>query len=123
MTKLDQSQVERIIREKRKGTHNKIIAEQAGVSVRWIQKLWKRYKKKDKIIFPETMGRSKKDTSGCREYSAVLSAISKARHGAFTLERVVKNFIGIHILHNTIHKMLRDADTSENQPKKSERRK
>ena len=123
MTKLDQSQVEWIIREKRKGAHNKIIAEQAGVSVRWIQKLWKRYKKKDRIVFPETMGRPKKSTSGRREHSAVLSAISKTRHGAFILERVVKDFIGIHIPHNTIHKMLRDADIAENQPKKSKRRK
>ena len=56
MTKLDQFKVERVIREKRKGTPNKSIAEQAGVSARWIQKLWKRYKKKDKIIFPRNHG-------------------------------------------------------------------
>ena len=72
MTKLDQSQVEWIIREKRKGAHNKIIAEQAGVSVRWIQKLWKRYKKKDRIVFPETMGRPKKSTSGRREHCRIV---------------------------------------------------
>ena len=69
------------------------------------------------------MGRSKKSTSGRREHSAVLSAISKTRHGAFTLEYVVKDFIGIHMPHNIIHKMLRDADISENQSKKSKHHK
>ena len=39
MKKLDKSKVEWIIREKRKGTHNRMIAEQYGISVRWVQKL------------------------------------------------------------------------------------
>ena len=36
MKKLDQSKVERIIREKRKGGNNKAIAEEAGVSTPWL---------------------------------------------------------------------------------------
>ena len=74
MKKLDKSKVEWIIREKRKGTHNRKIAETAGVSVRWVQKLWRRYKDKDWIEFPIPMGRPKGCAPGRQEHSAILSA-------------------------------------------------
>ena len=38
--KLDQSKVEYIVAEKRKGSKNAAIAEAVGVSVRYAQKLW-----------------------------------------------------------------------------------
>ena len=42
MRKLDEFNVRRIVREKRKDTPNKVIAEGAGVLVRWVQKLAKK---------------------------------------------------------------------------------
>ncbi len=123
MKKLDQSKVERIIREKRKGGNNKVIAEEAGVSVRWVQKLWKRYKNKEEIKFPAPMGRPRNCTPGRREHSTVLSAVSTKIHGAVNLERVIKPLSGIHIPHNIIHRVLRESDVAREQPKKSRRRK
>ena len=63
MKKLDQSKVEWIIREKRKGTHNRKIAEAPGISVRWVQKLWKRYKGRDRIVYP-AHGKAQKVRTG-----------------------------------------------------------
>ena len=57
-----------------KGTCNRKIAETAGVSVHWIQKLWRRYKDKDKISYPLPMGKSRGCAPGHRERSAALSA-------------------------------------------------
>ena len=43
MKKLDESKVRWIIRKNRKGTPNSTIAKNAGISVRWVQKLCRRY--------------------------------------------------------------------------------
>ena len=123
MKKLDKSKVEWIIREKRKGTHNRMIAEQYGISVRWVQKLWRRYKDKDEIEFPIPMGRPKGCAPGRQEHSAILSAASDGTHGAAALERVLKLLRGIHIPHNALHKVLKDAGFAVSQPRKSGRRK
>ena len=123
MKKLDQAKVEWIIREKRNGMHNKEIAKTQKIFVRWVQKLWKKYKNKDMIVFPAPMGRPKGCIPGRREHSAVLSAVSRKAHGAVSLERSLVETVGIYIPHNTIHKILRDAGIAEKQPKKSQRRK
>ncbi len=123
MKKLDQSKVEWIIQEKRKNSRNKEIAASMGVSVRWVQKLWKRYRDKDRIAYPAPMGRPKKCAPGRRDHSAVLSAASTAVHGAASLERIIKSLTGIHIPHNVLHRILKDADFADTQPRKSQRRK
>ena len=123
MKKLDQSKVEWIIKEKRKNAHNKEIAASMNVSVRWIQKLWKRYRDEDKIAYPAPMGRPKKCAPGRRDHSAVLSAASNEVQGAASLERIMKSLSGIHIPHNALHKILKDAGFADTQPKKSRRRK
>lgn len=62
MKKLDQTKVEYIISEKRKGTKNAVIAETMGISTRYVQKLWARFKNtpKGEIVFPAQMGRPRK---------------------------------------------------------------
>ena len=73
MKKLDQSKVEWIIKEKRKDTaNNKEIAAKMNVSVRWVQKLHKRYKDADKIVYPVPIGMPKKSAPGRREHSVIL---------------------------------------------------
>ena len=59
MKKLDQSKVEYIVAEKRKGTKNTIIAESMGIAIRYVQRIWARFKNtpKGKIVFPARMGR------------------------------------------------------------------
>lgn len=71
MKKLDQSKVEYILAEKRKGTKNAVIAENMGISVRYVQKLWARFKNtpKDKIVFPAPMGRPRKRSPTQNEQS------------------------------------------------------
>ena len=50
--KLDSSKSEWIIKEKRKNTvSNKEITAKINVIVRWVQKLHKRYKDTDKIVY------------------------------------------------------------------------
>ena len=48
-----------MVAEKRKGTKNQIIAEAMNVAVRYVQKLWARFRHapKGKIVFPARMGR------------------------------------------------------------------
>ena len=125
MKKLDESKVKRIIREKRKGTPNCTIAKEAGISVRWVQRLCKRYSGVpiDKISYPLTMGRPKNSLPGRREHSAVLSALSDDCSGAISLEKEIEQTTGMHIPHNRIHPLLKDADMAEEQSRKSKRRK
>ena len=59
MKKPDQSKVEYTVAEKRKGTKNQTVAEAMNVTVRYVQKLWARFKHvpEGKIVFPARMGR------------------------------------------------------------------
>ena len=84
MKKLDQSKVEYIVAEKRKGTKNHTIAESMGITVRYVQKLWARFKNtpKEKIVFPSPMGRPLRGTPTRSEQSAVLTARRTIRSGA-----------------------------------------
>ena len=77
MKKLDQSKVEWILREKRKNTHDKEIAAKMNVSVRWVQKLWKRYKDEDSIVYPAPMSRPKKSAPGRLEHSTILTILQR----------------------------------------------
>lgn len=58
--KLDQSKVKYIITEKRRNTKNATIADAMGITVRYVQMLWTKFKNipKDKIVFPTPMGKS-----------------------------------------------------------------
>ena len=63
MKKLDEKYD--IVREKKKGTKNAVIAEQMGISKRWVQKLWARYKytEPSQLVYPKPMGRTTKESS------------------------------------------------------------
>ena len=125
MKKLDESKVRWIVRESRKGTPKSTIAKNAGISVRWVQKICRRYSGVSigKISYPGTLGRPKKSLPGRLEHSAVLSAVSDEYSGAVYLEGEIEAATGMHIPHSTIHTILRDADIAEEQSKKSRRRK
>ena len=125
MKKLDESKVRWIIRESRKGTPTGAIAKNAGISARWVQKLCRRYAgiPIGSISYPGNLGRPRKSLPGRREHSAVLSAVSGECSGAVSLERTIERATGMHIPHNAIHTILRDADIAEEQSKKGRRRK
>ena len=105
MKKLDQSKVEYIVDEKRKGTKNAIIAGAMGISVRYVQRLWAKFKNtpKNKIVFPAPMGRPRRGPPTRSEQSAVLSARGKLNAGANVIWRHLKNLgynIPKHVVQN-----------------------
>ena len=117
MKKLDESKVRWIIRESRRGTPTGAIAKNAGISARWVQKLCRRYAgiPMGSISYPGNLGRPRKSLPGRREHSAMLSAVSRECSGAVSLESVIERTTGMHIPHNAIHAILRDADIAEEQ--------
>ena len=102
MSKLDESMVKWIIRDKHKGSRNKQIAETAGVSIRWVQRLWARYKDSPNIMYLMSMGRPVNGLPGRREHSSVLTAKNDQRGGARMMEEIIEEETGIHIPHNTL---------------------
>jgi putative transposase len=123
MSKPDESVVEWIIREKRKGRRNKQIAETAGVSMRWVQRLWARYKDSPNITYPLPMGRPVKGLAGRLEHSSVLTAKNGRRQGARAMEARIEKETGIHIPHNTIHEILMENGLASEESGKKKRRK
>ena len=99
MKKLDQSKVECIVEEKRKGTKNAIIAETMNISIIYVQKLWARFKNTPKgmIVFPAPMGRPRRSLPTRNEQSAVLWTRRKISGGANRIWSNLKN-VGISIL-------------------------
>ncbi len=106
--KLDETKVRYIVLEKKKGTKNAIIAERMDISVRWIQKIWARYKniKPSQIVYPKPMGRPKKSLPGRLEHSTILYAHKHCYLATTRLKRQIKKATGIDISHNTIYRIL-----------------
>ena len=122
LKKLDESQVKWIIQQKQKGNKNRIIADTMQVSIRWVQKLWARYKDIPDITYPLPMGRPTNGLTGRREHSTVLTA-AIMRSGARLLENIMQQNTGIHIPHNTAHKILVENDLAFEETKKKQQRK
>ena len=79
MKKLDRTKVKYIVKEKRKGIKNKIIAESMGITIWYVQILWAKFKNtpKDKIVFPSPMGRPCRGLPTRSEQSTVLSSFQE----------------------------------------------
>ena len=123
--KLDNSKVRWIVREKSKGIKtNAEIAESMNISVRGVQKLWARHRGKvsSEISHPKPMGRPEVGLPGRREHSAVL-AFQSVPSCSGTRQDLIKENIGTHIPNMTIHKILREENLAQKQPKKSKKRK
>ena len=126
MHKLDEEQVRWIIQQKHGGLmSNAEIAKSTDVSVRWVKKLWSRYKLENPkdIVWPPQMGRPPGGLPGRKEHSTVISSCTKDRRMAVRLETIVERSVGTHISHHNIHKILKDEELAENQPKKAKQRK
>ena len=124
MKKLDQSTVEYIVAEKRKGTKNHAIAESMGITVRYVQKLWARFKNtpKDKIVFPAPMGRPSRGTPTRSEQSAVLTARRLLKSGASRIwDRLRRS--DIVIPKRVVHSILRESGDAVPHKRKQGRRK
>ena len=124
MKKLDQSKVEYIVAEKRKGTKNAIIAESMGITIRYVQKLWARFKNtpKDMIVFPARMGRPHRSPPTRNEQSVVLDARHKILGGANRIWSHLKS-VGVSIPKGVIHTILRESSEAVEYKNKQKQRK
>lgn len=121
MQKLDSIKVSWIIRQKENGMKNADIANSMKISTRWVQKLYSRYRNSGNIPVLRRPGRPKIIIT--EEMKCIVeSTFKKFRCCAVFLEKIV-DVDGIHIPHNTIHKILRSKGLAEEQPKKNKRRK
>ena len=89
VSKLDESVAEWTILERRKGRRNRRMAEAAGVPVRWVQRLWARYKDLPNVAHPLPMGRPVNGLPGRRGHSSVLTAKDDRRQDAPSCTRRV----------------------------------
>ncbi|MDE0090067.1 MAG: DDE-type integrase/transposase/recombinase [Thaumarchaeota archaeon] len=124
--KLDEEQVKWIMRQKhRDEMSDAAIGESAGVSARWVRKLWSRYRfvPVEDIAYPPRMGRPPGGLPGRREHPAAISCRRQDRRMAVRLEVIVGEEIGIHIAHRVTHGILKDGELAERQPRKARRRK
>lgn len=97
------------------------IAKQQSVTPRWVRELYQRYKDAGEYPFPQKPGR-KPDIITDEERSTILNLRQEHPLCAVTLESILKER-GIDIPHNRIHRVLREANISKEQPRKSRRRK
>ncbi len=123
--KLNEGRVRWIVRQKREGEMTDArMAEAMKVSASWVKRLWGRYggcEPKD-IAYPARMGRPAGSIPGRREHLTVLSGRRRNECGARGLGEDIKEDTGLHMPHNTIHKVLTGECMAEARPKKSGQR-
>jgi len=126
MKKLDESKVQWIVREKRKGEMTSAqIAQAMKISTVWVKKLWARYRDAEPggISYPARMGRPEKGLAGRLEHSAVLGAHCRRILSGGALQDAAEEMSGVKIPYRTIHRILLDNDSASRNPRKSGRRK
>ena len=121
MQKLDPIQISWIIKSKEVGAKNADVASSMKISVRWVQKLYSRYRSTGTVPVLGKPGRPKRIIAE-EMVQTVQSAFEKFRCSAVFLEKII-DATGTHIPHNTMHKITRDEGLAEAQPKKMGRRK
>ena len=125
MRKLDELQVEWIVRQKRKGDMAAAkIAETMGVSRMWVQKLRAKHRHSGpgRLAFRPPGGPAG-GPCGRGEHSAIFGARQGCRRGARRLEADIGRFAGTHIPHNAMHGAMREENPAATRPKKGRRRK
>ena len=122
MKKLTQRKIRWIIREMKKGQLSVYgIAKQMKVTARWVRELYKRYLDTGEYPYPNRPGRKANPITD-EERRTILVTRDEHPLCAVTLEQILDER-GVHIPHNRIHKVLRDAGVAKLEPRKSRRRK
>ncbi len=93
-----------------------------GISERWVQKLWLKYRSTDNIPELKKPGRPRASITD-EERSIVKKMFTLYRVGACLLEGVAMLTYGIHIPHNRIHKIMKQEGIAMDEPRKRNRRK
>jgi transposase InsO family protein len=108
--KLNKSKILEILRLKNQGITTYQIKKKVGVSVRRVNQIWKEYEESGKI--PQLglrMGRPRKEIP-LEWVDIVRKAHTKYRFGATVLEPIILRDFGVHIPHNTLHKIMIQED-------------
>ena len=120
MAKLDPSMIAWIVREKKKGTRNRVIAESMGVSIRWVQALWARHKKTGEVPVLGSPGRPRRQITE-DEVAEVAGVHCEHGVGAVRMEDILAER-GVYIPHNAIHRILGVLGLSRKEPRKAKKR-
>ena len=123
--RLDTLDARYIVREKRKGTTSRAIADTLKVCIRQVQRLWSRFKHLDigQILYmPKLPGRRQGSDPGRRIHSAVLTAFGQITNGASAIYKHIKD-AGDHIPKDDIHKVLLECSLAREESAKKKQRK
>jgi putative transposase len=119
--KLDEKAIKWIIREKKKGTPTRIIAEIEGISTRRVNQIYRQYKETGEIPELRKPGRPKKNLSE-EEIKAIKDAYEEYRCNAIVLQKILKER-GYNISKNKIHEVLKMLGYSKEEKVKRKRKK
>ena len=97
------------------------IAKLQNVTPRWVREIYRRYKEIGEYPYPNKPGR-KPSLISDEERRIVLEIRKQHPVCAVTLEKILDRE-GIHILHNGIHRILKEEGLSRNESKKWRHRK
>lgn len=118
MTKLTDRKIRWIVREKTKGIlSTNDIALLQNVNRSRIRQIWCHYKNTTTIPLLRRSGRPSRIITN-EEISAVIGTYKEYPCGAVVLETILGNKHGIKILHNRIHKILKDHKLASNDTNK-----
>lgn len=123
--KLDTLAARYIVREKRKGTINREIADVLRISVRQVQRIWKRFRHLgigQILYFPKRPGRHQNSEPGRREHSAVVTAFCNLKNGASKIYERLKD-AGDFIPKDDIHQVLIESGLAREEYAKKKQRK
>jgi len=122
--RLTEKKVRYIVRHKRRGKSNREIAFEMRVSVSTVKRVWSYWLTHGEYLPIRKRWRKVKELSE-KEKVIVREAKMKYKLGARRLEKVIEQVygIGIHILHNRIHKYLLEEGLAKEEPRKKRRRK
>ena len=121
VAKLDPVKVQYVIRQKETGRSTKEVAQEMKVSGRWVQKLYARYLRNGEAPVLGKPGRPRVEVTDAMR-KMVSECFEQYRIGAVGIEKALE-LRGIHMPHNTIHRIMRDDGAmAARQPKKSRRR-
>jgi len=105
--KLSNRDVERLIKQWKKGKPIPEIANYFGITRQWVYKLIKKYKDSSTYPVLKKPGRKRKEIA---EETRILILENFHAHsvGPISLEKKIEEVHGIHIPHNTIYQVLLD---------------
>lgn len=118
--KLDDNKIKYIIREKKKGTPNIIIAKNMGISTRHVRRLWAKYTNTGQLPTIGRRGRPATKTISDEEVELVLA---ECKSGGSGVGRITKALADKNISGRSVYSIMKKHGLVESCPAKSKKRK